>query len=157
MSDISYLIYEDSARYDLWLKLILGGILACTLILGIVLLFIDLPGAWAMFGATVFDALLFNAILPRRYQVFQDRLKIVLGSPFSLSISLSTIKEVRPASGLKTFAYWGIRFATSASSVVEIVRSKGLNVVISPTNRDAFLAQLNQALKENTEKSSITG
>ena len=154
MSAISYLIYEESSRYDLWLKLILGGILAYTLVLGIVLLFVDLMGAWIAFGATAFDALLFTAILPRRFQIYQDKLKIVLGSPFSHSIPLSTIKEVRPASGLKTFAYWGIRFATSSRSVVEIVRSKGLNIVISPTNRDAFLDQLNQALRENTGKSS---
>jgi len=32
------LVYEDTPRYDLWLKLMLGAILALTLILGFVLL-----------------------------------------------------------------------------------------------------------------------
>jgi len=145
--DVSSLIYEDSPQYDIWLKLILGSTLAFTLVLGIVFLLVDLLGTWIMFGVTIFDALLFNAVIPRRYQIFQDKLKIVLGNPFAFSIPLSTIKEVRPASGSMAFAYWGIRLATSSSSVVEIVRSKGFNVVISPTNRDAFLDQLNQALK----------
>ena len=86
--------------------------------------------------------------MPRRYQIFQDRLKIVLGNPFALSIPFSIIKEVRPVSGSSTFAYWGIRLATSSKSVVEIVRSKGWNVVISPANRDMFLDQLTQALKD---------
>lgn len=141
-----HLIYEDTAQYDLWLKLILGGILALTLILGIVLLPVDIVGAWISFGVTVFDALLFYAILPRRCQLFEDRLRIVLGWPFALNIPLATIKEAKSASGSKAFVYWGIRFATSAKSVVEIVRHKGLNVVISPANRDVFLENLNQAL-----------
>ena len=144
---LSYLIYEDSAPYDPWLKIILGSTLALTLVMGIVFLPFDVAGAYVMFGVTLFDALLFNAILPRRYQIYQDRLRIVLGKPFAVNIPFSTIKEVRPASGSKTFAYGGIRLATSSSSVVEIVRTKGLNVAVSPANRDAFLEQLTQALQ----------
>ena len=144
----SYPIHEDGARYDLWLKLILGSTLLLTLVLGIVFLSFDTAGALVMFGVTVFDALLFNAILPRRYQIYQDRLRIVLGKPFAINIAFSTIEEARPATGSMAFVYWGIRLATSSKSVVEIVRSKGLNVVISPANRDAFLEQLRQALKD---------
>jgi len=143
----AYLVYEDIPRYDLWLKLILGAILALTLVLGIILLSTDLTAAWAMFGVTVFDALLFKAIMPQRYQIYHDRLKIVLGGPCALNIPLSSIREARSAPGRKAFAYWGVRFATSSKNVVEIVRNKGLNVVISPANRDAFLEQLSQALK----------
>ena len=144
---MSYLIYEDIPQYDSWLKWIIGGTLALTLMMGIVFLPFDVVGALAMFGVTLFDALLFNAILPRRYQIYQDRLRIVLGKPFAVSVPFSTIKDVRPASGSKTFAYWGIRLATSSKSVVEIIRSKGLNIVISPADRDAFLEQLTQALQ----------
>ena len=90
-----------------------------------------------MFGVTVFDALLFYAILPKRYQIFQDKVKIVLGQPIAIDIPLSTIREARPAPGSRTFVYGGIRLATSSRNVVEIVRSKGLNIVISPANRDA--------------------
>ena len=143
----AYLVYEDVPLYDLWLKLILGGVLALTLIPGIALLSVDITGTWVMLGATAFDVLLFYAILPRRYQIFQDKVRIVLGQPFAFNISLSVIKEGRQASGSKAFAYRGIRFATSSRSVVEIVRHKGLNVVISPSDRDMFLEQLNQALK----------
>ncbi len=145
--NLACLIYEDSAPYDPWLKWIIGGTLALTLVLGIVFLPFDVAGAYVMFGVTLFDALLFNAILPRRYQIYQDRLRIVLGKPFAVSISFATIKEARPAAGSTTFIYWGIRLATSAKSVVEIVRSKGLNIVISPADRDAFLEQLTQALQ----------
>ncbi len=154
MKNLVYPVYEDTAQYDPWLKLILGGVLALTLIPGIILLPTDLPGAWVMFGVTAFDALLFYAILPRRYQIFQERVRIVLGQPFAIDIPLSTIREARPAPGSKTFAYWGIRLATSSRGVVEIVRSKGLNIVISPANRDAFLEHLGQVLEATPDSKS---
>ena len=144
------MIYEDTPKYDLWLKLILGGVLALTLILGVIFIYRDTEAAIAMFGITVFDALLFKAILPRRFQIFEDRLKILLGGPFSINILLSNIAEVKSASSRKVFAYWGIRFATSTSNVVEVVRKKGLNLIISPRNDDMFLEQLNQALQSQS-------
>jgi len=145
------MVYEDTPRYDSWLKLLLGSVLALTLILGFVLLPTDIGAAWVMFAVTLFDALLFKAILPRRYQIFQDRARIVLGGPFALNILLSDISEARLAPGGRAFIYWGIRFATSSSGVVEIVRKKGMNVVISPANADMFLEQLNRALKASSD------
>ncbi len=78
------LIYEDKPRYDLWLKLILGGVLLLTLVLGVVLLSQDREAALVMFGVTLFDALLFNIREldgPELSQVRRDLLR----SPFSLS------------------------------------------------------------------------
>ncbi|UCH42126.1 MAG: hypothetical protein JSW16_04670 [Dehalococcoidales bacterium] len=150
---VSALIYEDSPRYDLWLKVILGSIIALTLILGFVLLTVDILGAWIMFGTTLFDALLFRAILPRWFQIFDDRVKILLGGPFALNIPLVDISEVRQVSGREAFIYWGIRFATSLSGVIEIVRRKGLSVVISPHNPDMFLGQANRALEAAHDRS----
>jgi len=141
------LVYEDRARYDLWLKLILGGVLVITLIVGVILISEDIEAALVMLGVTIFDALLFKAILPQRYQIFQHKVRIVLGGPFAVNIPFSNITEVREASSNRVFAYWGIRFATSTRYVMEIVRSKGLNLVISPASGDMFLEQLNQALQ----------
>jgi len=139
------LIYEDTPKYDLWLKLILGGVLALTLILGIIFIFQDSEVALAMFGVTLFDALLFKAILPQRFQIYQDRVRIVLGRPLAINIPFSNIRTVRTVSARKVFVYWGNRFATSTHIIVEIVRKKGLGFVISPANGDMFLEQLNQA------------
>jgi hypothetical protein len=144
-----FLLYEDTPRYDIWLKLVLGGVLAMTLVLGVVLLFSETEGAFVMFGVTAFDAALFTLIMPRRYQIYSDKLRIVLGGPFAWNIPFSTIKEARPASSLKAFAYGGVRFATSSKGVVEIARSKGCSVVISLANREVFLEQLNRALSLN--------
>jgi len=139
-------IYEDKPRYDFWLKLLLGGVLVLTLVLGVVLLSQNMKAALIMFGVTLFDALLFKAILPQRFQIFENTMRIVLGGPFAINIPLANIKYVRSGSGSKAFVYWGLRFATSSRGVVEIARKKGLNLVISPTHDNMFLEQLNQAL-----------
>lgn len=142
------LIFEDKPKYDLWLKLILGGVLALTLILGIIFIYQDTEAAVAMFGITLFDALLFKAILPRRFQIYQNKVRIVLGGPLAIDIPFSNIQTVRTVSARKVFVYWGNRFATSTHNIVEIVRKKGLAFVISPANRDMFLEQLHQALSQ---------
>ena len=142
------LLYEDTPKYDFWLKLILGGVLALTFILGIIFIFQDNEVALAMFGVTLFDALLFKAILPQRFQIYEDRVRIVLGGPLAINIPFSNIRTVRTVSARKVFVYWGIRFSTSTHSIVEIVRKKGLALVISPANGDMFLEQLNQALSQ---------
>ncbi len=44
------MIYEDTPKYDLWLKLILSGVLALTLILGIIFIFQDSEKTLAVKG-----------------------------------------------------------------------------------------------------------
>jgi hypothetical protein len=147
MTSPVFLLYENAPRTDMWLKLLLGGILVMFLVLGSVLLFQGKPDAFGMFGIAVFYTLLFKIIMPQRYQIYSDKIRIVLGGPIAWSIPFSTIKEVRSASGAKAFAYNGVRFATSSKNVVEIRRSRGCNVVISPSNKDVFLEQASRAMK----------
>jgi hypothetical protein len=140
------LVYEDTPRYDPWLWLILVGVLALTFVLSLLLFFVDTVTAWIMLWATLFDALLFLAILPQRFQIFEDSLKVVLGGFFAMNIPFSSIKEARVAPSSKTFVYWGLRFATSSRYVVEIVREEAIDLVISPVSGDIFLEQLKQAM-----------
>ena len=147
MKSPAFLLYEDTAGIDMWLKLMLGGMLVMFLVLGGVLLFQDKEDAFAMFGVAVFYALLFKIIMPQRYQIYSDKVRIVLGGPFAWNIPFSTIKEVRLASGVSAFAYSGVRFATSSKNVVEIRRSRGCNVVISPSNKEIFLEQASRAMQ----------
>ena len=140
------LIYEDTPRYDLWLKILLGGSLGLTLVLGIGLLWESTEVALIMFGVTLFNALLFKAILPQRFQIFEDGVRIVLGGPFTINIPFSNIRYVKSASGRQESVYWGLRFATSSRGVVEIARKKGLNLVISPSHDGLFLEQVSLRL-----------
>ena len=147
MKSPAFLLYEDEPRIDIWLKVIMIGIPAMFLVLGLVLLFQDTASAFGMFGVTIFYAVLFRLIMPQKYQVYSDKVRIVLGGPFAWDIPFSTIKEALPASRASAFAYNGVRFATSSRGVVEIRRSKGCNVVISPSNKDVFLEQVRAAMK----------
>ncbi len=141
-------LYEDHARYDYWLRLILFGIPLILLTIGIILIPEDREGAIAMFGGSLFIILLFYLVLPKKYQIFEDKLKILLGWPLYVSISLANISDSQITSGRKVFAYWGIRFATSSKSVVEVIRKRGLNIVISPSNGPLFVDRLNEACKQ---------
>ncbi len=143
------LLYVDAAAYDLWLKILIIGVPSAMLIAAAYSLSRNMEDAIAGFGALVFISLLFYFIMPRRYQVYQGTLKIVLGGPFAIAIPFSTIKEVRRTSGFRAFAYSGIRFATSSRYVVEVLRSKGMNYVISPAHGDMFLDQLDRAIRQH--------
>ena len=142
---MSNLLYEDKPKYDVWIKVLLGGVVAYTFILGLVQIYENGREALTVFGVVLFEIILFRMILPRRFQILSDKLRIVLGGPLAINIPISDIEEVRSRTGIKAFVYFGVRFATSSSHTVEIIRKKGLNMVISPTNDDEFIKQLNQA------------
>jgi hypothetical protein len=139
------LIYEDFPRYDAWLKLVLLVITVGTLVSGIVLLFVDIIAAYILLGVTIFDGLLLWAVLPGRYQVYEDRVKIVLGGRFAMNIPLRNIREVRKVSVGGGLFYSGIRFVTSLRSTVRISRRKGLDVLISPMHPEEFIEQVELA------------
>lgn len=102
--------------------------------------------AAALFALTTFIALLFWSVLPRRYELRADRLRVVMGWPFAMNVPFDTIAEIRPARGIDALAYRGLRFAPSVKSPVEVRRSKGPNLVISPYNRQEFIQRTHQAL-----------
>jgi len=140
-------VYEVPAAYSsvsIWMA---AGLLAITLVPGIAFLYFAPEGALALLACTAFDGLLLYAVLPRRYQLLPDRLRIVLGRPFALTFRLDTISEVRSAQDMETLVYWGVRFVTSTTSAVEIVRKRGLNFMISPAHPEDFIEQLNRALQ----------
>lgn len=90
-------IYEDSPKYDLWVKMLLGLAPVVLLVLGLLIYYGVLPNETEaearrapiiLFACIAFVLLLYWAILPRRYQILEDRLKIVLGGAFSFSFPL---------------------------------------------------------------------
>ncbi|UCC17499.1 MAG: PH domain-containing protein [Dehalococcoidales bacterium] len=139
------IVFEDIPVYDNLNKYLISGIIAIPLIVAIVLLTQDILGAAIMFGVTVFDALLIWCILPKRFLVYEDRLKIVLGGPFSYTVPFRDITNVRQATKDMAWVYWGMRLGTSLKFQVEIERKNGLGVIISPSMVNEFIEQLNQA------------
>jgi hypothetical protein len=145
MKRSSLLLYHVKPEYDSWLKLVVSGTLALTFIPGLAVLYWYPELGWTLLGVTLFDCLLIYSVIPRRVQLFEDRLRIVLGGPLAFNVPYSQIREVRPAATEEAFVYWGLRFATSTKNLIEIVRSKGLSMVISPGDKDVFLVQMERA------------
>lgn len=140
-------IYEDSAAIDWWFKAIIVATLAVTFIPGVAIVSHQPLGGWVLLGTTVFDGLLFHWLIPRRFRLYSDRLRVVLGYPFTFNIGLDTINEVRAVSPGRALFNLGLRMATSTGNAVEIRRRGGVNVVVSPRNRELFLEQVNGALR----------
>ena len=147
------LLYEDVPRYDSWLKTLIIGLCSITLLPGLIFLFFNTELAIAMFILTLFIGLLFYAVIPRRFQIYDDRLRIRLGAPLAFNLALDNIDKAREGSRGDILVYWGIKFGTSTSNIIEIVRKKGLNIIITPVHFDEFLNQLNQAVQSRFERS----
>jgi len=147
-SGIDYLVYESPARVENWFQLVIFGVIAVTLIPAIILVQIELIGAWVMFGVTVFDAALFYFIVPRSYQIYTNKVVIVLGKPFRINLPLSSIKSVGHASDSSAFVFFGMQFATSHRDLVKLERRFGTSVLISPSNPNMFIEQLEEVLDQ---------
>ncbi len=130
-----------------------GVVVAC---LGIVLIE---PDAWFAALATLISMLVLLVfiwnILPARYEIFSDRLVLVF--PFyRWNIALADISSERPVKWWESYAYWGFRFVTNPSKAVAILRRQpglfGKGWVISPEDKEGFVAALDSALKRSGDR-----
>jgi len=137
-------IYEDNPHYDVWLK----GIMmlpAFFLIIGIYYLVTAQVGsAISLFATGVLMGAIYWAIFPRKYQILDSKIRIVLGGQFSFKVPFDNLETAGKPEGVSL----GLNFATTFLSqhAVEIKRKKGMKVNITPSNRDQFLENLNKAI-----------
>ncbi|MCE2462866.1 MAG: PH domain-containing protein [Dehalococcoidia bacterium] len=137
----------SKARYDAWLSAILVGSLLAPPVIGAVLFGTgDAMGGGILMAVTVFNTLIFWCVLPRGCEIWADRLRVVFGWPFTLNVPFDTVAEIRPARIIDAMFCRGFRVAMSIKTPVEIRRSKGMNIVISPHNRQEFIEKAHQAL-----------
>ena len=145
------LVYEDKPKYDIWIIAILGLPVILMVIPALFLNSSDPETSISLLGTATFIIVIYWIVMPRKYCIMEDRFKIALGGPFSFSISYSKIETARDMKGTSA----GINFATSFKNGVEIVRRRGMNINITPGDRELFLENLDKALKEwrnhNTE------
>jgi hypothetical protein len=98
--------------------------------------------------ATAFLILItYYALLPTKYQIFNEKIRIVMGWVLHFDIPFSNIENVTAA----TFQdLWGlnINFINSYSSnyIMRIIRKHGAKVHITPWDRPLFLENLNKAI-----------
>jgi len=143
---MSLILYEDTPPSDKWLRAILAIPVVIILIAGIALVLshgeedaVYLPAV----GIAV--AIIFSAIIPRKYRILDDRVEIVLGGPFKFNVPFKTIKGTRNT----TWKSVGINFPTTLNSKygLQIVRDKHMSVNITPGDRQAFIDNLGKAMK----------
>jgi hypothetical protein len=152
-------IFEDSIKYDLGIKIVLALSLVLLVVLGILFyvdaqdsdIFPDQPaaesrvGSFVVFDAVVFLLAVYWLILPRTIAVSQEGL-ILRFRAFSWNIPFSTIKSIEPASGI--IVWWAHSWITSYRSQIEIIRKYRLKIRVSPSRRDQFLEYAHRAFAD---------
>ncbi len=141
------MISRSKPRYDkgLWLVFIIVLLLPLGRA-GFLVAADEFQWAWVMLGVTGLALLALWSMLPRAFELWPDRIRIVLGWPWGLNIPLNTIAEVLPAPGVAAWIRWGAMFATSFKTPVQIKRTKGMTVLLSPDNPVEFIGSVRKAL-----------
>ncbi|MFC1951852.1 PH domain-containing protein [Chloroflexota bacterium] len=142
----STLLYQDEPEYGPLLKLIVLIVPVASLA-GSIYLFSsgDSTDAITLLVEAFVVGLIFWSVFPRKYQVYEDHLRIVLGRPFSVKIGFDKIKKVEVTSRL-TFS---INFVTKFTrDCVEIAKKRGLSIAITPKDSDLFVENANEALSQ---------
>ena len=152
-------IFEDSIKYDLGIKIVLVLSVVLLVVLGSLFcvdakdsdIFPREPaaesrtGSFVLFASAVFLLAVYWLILPRAIAVSQEGL-ILRFRAFSWSIPFATIKSIKSASG--TIVYWAHSWITSYRSQVEITRKYRLKIRVSPSRRDQFVEYAHKAFAD---------
>jgi hypothetical protein len=137
------LLYQDKPKYGLLLKLVL--IIPAAFLVASIFLWLsgEIDGGIALFIEAIIVGLIFWFVFPRAYQVYEDHLRIVMGSPFSVKVRFQKIKTIRVTNRNSLT----INFATKITqNYVEIAKKNGLSIAITPSDNDSFVENANQAL-----------
>ncbi len=142
----SLLLYQDEPAYGLLLKLI---IVVAPVILLAASIYVrttgESIGSLVLFVEALIISLIFFMVFPRKYQVYEDHVRIVLGGPFSVRIGFDKIKTIEITDRLSL----SVNFTTRVTrNHVLIVQKKGPSIAITPRANDSFVENANHALKQ---------
>jgi hypothetical protein len=152
-------IFEDSIKYDLGIKIVLVLSLVLLIVLGI-LFYVDAQdsdifpgepaaesriGSLVLFASAVFVLAIYWLVLPRAIAVSQEGL-ILKFRAFNWNIPFATVKSIKPASGI--IVWWAHSWITSYRSQIEIIREYRLKIRVSPSRRDQFLEYAHKAFAD---------
>ena len=142
----SLLLYEDKPEYGLFLRLIFTVVPAAMLI-GSIVLFSqrDNEGSLALLAEAFIVGAIFWVVLPRKYQVYEDQIRIVLGGPFSIKVRFEQIKAIEITSRPTLSANFVTKFAKNC---VLISKKRGLSIAITPRDNDSFIENANEAISQ---------
>lgn len=135
-----------------WFGLFAAGFVIVGVLLAAVMVLAGEPVGPALLAGGLIAAvgLVVALIVPRRFEVYDNRLVIVFGL-WRWNIPMESIDFVREAELWKSYAFWGFRFSTKPAEAVELRRIRPSllrrpSLIISPDDRGIFLAEMNTAL-----------
>ena len=144
----SLLLYQDEPGYGMFLKLIFI-ILPASLLISSYFLFSsgESEGGLAVLLEAFVISLIFLAVFPRKYQVYEDHVRVVLGGPFSVRIRFERVNKISVANnyGFNLTMNFVTRFATN---YVKVEVKKGMSLAITPQDYNRFIENANRALAE---------
>ena len=142
----SVLLYQDEPAYGLFLKLIVVLVPAALLVASIYLLSSgESSGGLALLVEAFIVGFIFWIVFPRRYQAYEDHIRIALGGPFSVKVGFDKIEAIRVTSKF----IFSVNFVTKLTkSYVEIAKKRGLSIAITPRDNDLFIENANLALSQ---------
>jgi len=132
----SVLLSQDEPAYGLLLKLIIVIVPVALLAASIYVLSLgDSSGGLALLVEAFIVGFIFWIVFPRRYQVYKDHVRIVLGGPFSVKVGFAKIEAI----GVTIRLTFIVNFITKLTkSYVEISKKKGLTIAITPRDNDLW-------------------
>jgi hypothetical protein len=140
----SLLLYQDepSAMMLRVLFLIIPAILLFT---GIRVWSADHPGGVFLIAEGLLVGILLQIVLPRRYQIYEDRLRIALGGPFGVTLRFDRIRGIQVA-GKTAFTVNLVSTFTRKYTVVTM--KNGLGFAITPKANEDFVERARQAMAD---------
>lgn len=147
---MDYVVYEDKPRTDICLKLIFMLPSALLLITALIFAKTDPAGAvhfiYGAAGMAVVMGILYILVLPTRYSILNNKMRIQFRGPFSFNIPFDTVAGIRDA----RWSTVGINFPTTMSqaAILEIMRKGRMAVTITPSDKQAFINNFHKAFED---------
>ena len=140
-----------------WFNLVFLALLAIDAVLVAALLLLSevIAAAVSAAGLVATYALLW-LILPRRYELWPDRLRLAFAA-WSWDIPYEGIEAVREGRWYEAYGFMGVRFATAPGQTVVVLRRNSHlfrrpNLVISPEGREKFMRQIQHAISRSSQR-----
>ena len=139
------LLYQDEPTYGFFLKAIISIVPVASLV-GSIFLFSSGEGTdgSTLLAEAFVVGLIFWFVFPRKYQVYENYLCIVLGGHFSIKVRFDNVKSIDATSR----PILSVNFVTRLTkNYVSINKKKGLSIAITPRDSNLFVKNANEALR----------
>ena len=151
-TDMSYplnlLLYEDEPAG--WIFKFFFVIVTLVLLAGSVYFLVSGNNAsgLTMLVVAFVIGLTFWIVSPRKYQVYEDHLQILLGGPFVVKIRFDQI-ATKEVTGRTTAEFTAIKLISKVTNIyVRIGMKKGLSITITPKSDALFVENANRSLRQ---------